>query len=635
MAKQISNIAVSISSCFFSILILLNICITTAYASPEIVQFDQFSSNDTISYYSDTMRVSGRIGFGNSLITPTSISTSDYSYRFIEDAIRTDASLQVLSYGGRGGISTVSLRGSPSSSGVILLNGMRISSSQSGVFDFSNLSSKAFGEVQILESGAGVSYGSNAMSGAINLVPVSNANKELGLTYGSYQDISQSASYNLGGFNITGEFLSFAGNYPFAYQSQTVFRNNADFNRLNLVAGFESQDRKHTIMNYLYSTERGVPGAVTRFNVENESDRLFEIKNFLTYGYNSNSEFIDNNAKAMLTLGRMDFDQGVAINSARYNTIDLQLRNEFTYKRVNWLPDFITEGGYNLLSGDNLDPSVGSDVNRLWLASGLTDKFTVSDNLLMNYGARVDFFSDAGIIASGLLGISYQFSEYIIASSEVTYNGRAPSFNEMYYLNFGNTELENERNINIPVDISYKLETGDFLHSVNFNGYYTRYWDMIVSLPRTPLIISAFNLSSVEVIGLEANYGIDYKGVSIDFNYNRMLPEEIRGRERFIVPYMAQETFNTSLTIPIRDFKIRANTFYSSFRYGERFEEVSSILDQYFLLDLSVLYNFSIDNLGFELFISADNILDTDYQMVQGFPMPGRLLAAGINLIWK
>lgn len=90
--------------------------------------------------------------------------------RSLEDLLSSSVGVQVRRFGGPGERAEASIRGSTSSQVVILLDGVRMNSEQSGAVDLSSFPVELIERIEIARGGGSVEYGSGAIGGSINIV---------------------------------------------------------------------------------------------------------------------------------------------------------------------------------------------------------------------------------------------------------------------------------------------------------------------------------------------------------------------------------------------------------------------------------------------------------------------------------
>jgi vitamin B12 transporter len=88
----------------------------------------------------------------------------------IPDVLRSVVGLDVVQAGSLGTQASVFIRGSDSDQVLTLLDGVQVNSSTLGAFDFANLAPEPFERVEVLRGGGGSLYGSEAVGGVINFI---------------------------------------------------------------------------------------------------------------------------------------------------------------------------------------------------------------------------------------------------------------------------------------------------------------------------------------------------------------------------------------------------------------------------------------------------------------------------------
>jgi iron complex outermembrane receptor protein len=117
-----------------------------------------------------------------------------------------------------GGITTVSLRGLPVGTTLVLLNGRRVETSGSGgfldIFDLNNIPLAAVERIEVLAEGSSAVYGSDAIAGVVNIVlKKSIAGLEATVDYGradetdeTHASLAMGEQWNRGSLSIIGSY---------------------------------------------------------------------------------------------------------------------------------------------------------------------------------------------------------------------------------------------------------------------------------------------------------------------------------------------------------------------------------------------------------------------------------------------
>ncbi len=189
-------------------------------------------------------------------------------------------------YGGPGGILTVSLDGGLSRHTKLLLDDMDLSSPQNGETDLSQIPAFLLDHFALSRTPA-LSYGSGAVDGSIQIKSSSNGSK-IHLTRGSYGLTSWAGRVQLkkGTWSTLLSLGSTTtdGKYPVHYQGQELTRENNDFKQTfwaGKVKGLLGPSQFLNLQVLHTNQHRGVPGVIQSPNPKarrNDTLDLFRLK---------------------------------------------------------------------------------------------------------------------------------------------------------------------------------------------------------------------------------------------------------------------------------------------------------------------------------------------------------------------
>lgn len=191
----------------------------------------------------------------------------------ITDALPMIPGAFTRDYGGVGGLKTFSMRGGSSSQSLVVVDGARLSSAQTGTVDLSLIPARLIESLRVIRGGASALYGANAVNGVLDLTLQSETKHttrayalagsfnewRLGVGATAWCDACGDAS-----LSIDVERLGTAGSFPFTLNE---FGTTYDVNRTNSDARSTSavmRARVHTasLTVLARTSERGVPGSV-------------------------------------------------------------------------------------------------------------------------------------------------------------------------------------------------------------------------------------------------------------------------------------------------------------------------------------------------------------------------------------
>lgn len=566
----------------------------------------------------------------------------------ITKAISFSPGLYILDYGGMGGLKTVSMRGTNSQQSLILIEGMRLNSTQNGSADLSNLPMGLFTDISVMKGGISALEGGNAVGGAVNMKTDIKDDKKtrISLDHGSFGMFGGALEYSAGGdvfsylFNINarksdGDYTLNMTEYG---KNKQVKRRNADIDAMNASLVFEQKHKNYNNKNILIASfsGRGIPGAVVQGDIENRSARLKEKEMMFISKHEINvTDILLFEASLFTKFDEMKYLDSTALShkpEMNYFTKDLRLELNSSFLTDHFKFDVSIESGYSALNGDMLQPGMKNFADRSELAFSLmTQTYDLETNtgvLKGLAGIRLDLIEDLAPNYSPVIGGMFTASFLPMdIKLQLSENFRAPSFNEMYYLNYGNVDLKPERSRSMNIDIG--VYPWHFL-SLSLSGFLIQTEDQIIAIPESPMSWSAENMAMVESKGIELNAAGKYDPISYSFSYTLMETLDVSkesmtyGKQVIYVPnelisgYLSAERWNILLGIS-------AN--YSSHRYSQADNSYNSMLRRYAIINVFSGYEFRAEHLSSNIRLECNNLFNEDYSIIKNYPMPGRSYA--------
>lgn len=595
--------------------------------------------------------------------------------RQISDALSFVPGVFVRNYGGLGGLKTLSLRGASASQTAVLLDGVRMQSTQSGQFDFSTLPASMVEEIEVVRGGGAAVVGGSAMGGTVNIRTKSSVQRpelHASAEAASFQEFRASASAALpfdlfgngkGGVFAGGEYQTARGNYPFPFnafgQNLTLERMNADFRSAVGHALMSMQSERFQLQTraVVRSSERGTPGAVVQGNVEmaqarlGEDDALFSLKATYIPALQVIFTLLASGKFNVLHYRDPEVRQfGVSGINERFTAQDFSLSGRLRFDETTNSPDvrlsheWALEHWNSTLRGNMLQREVGTFVQRLNTAlSGKGDVSWKSNGtrFAANAALRMDFFSDVGAALSPLVGSAWMPDSVWTVRGEWSYNFRPPAFNELYYLNFGNSRLKPERAHCFSFGMSWKEEQavfgevifGRLRMNASIDGFYYRTENQILAVQTTPFTISAQNIADAQSYGVEASVQAALEqNVSLTMNYtyqratNETAGSFVQGKQLIYTPsHLASGvvSFARDVSAEVR-IQSGLTAQYAGARYSLPSNAPESLLPAFAIVGV-----FGEGTLRFgankaTVRLQCDNLFDERYAVIRNFPMPGR-----------
>ncbi len=549
-------------------------------------------------------------------------------------------------YGGIGGLKTISFRGTSASQNKVLLNGIELNTSQNGTFDLSLLPESMINAIETVRGGMSVMYGSNAIGGVVNILTDDKSIFETKLSYGSYNDITANlkTTSNISKFKISSniDYRHSDGDFEF-YTNQfgerkKVNRTNSEINlltaTLNTKYNFKSSDLALFVLAS-YS-DRGIPGSVIQGRIENTLAKMKENNILGALSYNVNSNYYTLSNSISFKLANIDYTDPYQIGidgnilNSDFKSNDIKFTSIFDFNYLFNHKILIDLGLSNLRSPflDNNDNYVNRD--NISIAYNISKAFKFIDNNYLSIfaGMRMDYFTNTQNGVSPAIGLDYYLNSLntnILFSLSSNY--RVPSFNEMYYLNYGTKDLLPENSLTY--NFTIKNHIFDFL-KVNISFFAINTKNLIQSIPISPIRWSAKN------IGQSLNYGIEFysditilnKYINLIVNYTLQKPLDKTENSDFynkIIAYQPLEMLNAYLFFTIDNLNINISSQYTSYRYSLQSNDINSLLPSYIIYNSGLSYQFDYNKINLILQFSVKNLLDNRYEVIKNYPMPGRI----------
>lgn len=531
------------------------------------------------------------------------------------------------------GLATVSQRGTGPSQTQLLIDGMLLSDPQLGQFDLSLLPTHLFQSVEVLHGPGSALYGTDGLSGIVHLRARRSDSTRLSLatTAGAYGERLVSAALSVDHDDlsalVSAELMHTDGDFPyvnpFVFPPQEVRRRNADRERRSIFGMLQGRAGRHSLRTaVLYVDARqGIPGLAgaaaqgerrwdehARWWLEDSVPIRSGTLSLRAFAHRGSLRY----RNAALTLDE----------TARTFTSGLELHFQ---KRARPGLEVTVGGAAGYGAADH--PSLTTAASELHAAA--FSSASGSYGLLRIYPAlRLDTYRLPDRTTSALsprLGANIQVSRRVPVFLKV--NGaagfRMPTFNDRFWRPGGNPDLKPER--------SRSLDAGLYLAGVRLHaeltGFAARYTNQIVWTDETGDHWSPKNLTRSVSRGGEASIEVRPHGAlttgalyALTYATDRSVPgDPSYGRQRRYVPRHQAKAYASAKLGPLR---VDVDGRYLGRRYVTSDE--SERLEATFVANAQIGLAQSVGRFRTSLSVAVENILDTRYAVIQGYPMPPR-----------
>ena len=553
------------------------------------------------------------------------INTPD---RSVAEIIQRAAGVEVTQYGPLGAVSLPKIRGSESEQVLILLNGRRINDAQSGKFDLSNLpvSKEDIERIEILRGAASALYGADAMGGVINIItkiPSPVPYTRASASYGSFgtQEYSLLHQRKLG---------------PFAYgvslskDQSRGFRENSDADKWTVGGeiGYALTPQSEVKLSArMMQKEIGVPGSVT---FPDPDDRQKDQNTLLDLSYQGKiTSQLTLNFKGFHNQYRRTFDPG----TQGFNTGSPFLHKNYAtggelQTTYAWGEAHLITGGMESIQDRVNSSSVGvheADRGAIYLQ----DEIEITKPLTATIGIRYDFHSIYEDQFNPRVGAVLRLPWDIRLRASAARSFRAPTFDDLYWpedaFTAGNPNLKPEKAWSYELGGEKKFGARAVFKAA---GFYRRVEDLIIWQMGSDGKFRPSNVKTVEIWGVETEM-VFYpcRGLAIPLNYTFLYPRDLSTGDP--VPLKTKHMANIGVEY-VTTFGLKTSL---KGRYVQYYVNQTTTLNRnYFVADAKMSYELKVyQNLKGEAFLSLSNVLNRDYQINEGYPMPPRSLNGGVS----
>jgi len=591
----------------------------------------------------------------------------------LPDALSLSAGIFIKDYGFNSGTKTITLNSTQSEHTLILIDGIRLNSRQNAQYDLSLLDLDNIERIEISNGGSSALYGSEAIGGVVNIITAKGNLKSLsadikaGLGSYGYRKFSGKFSKN---FNLfPDENISFSlsasderAKNNFNFRAKTLAepiemeRENSDFNtqNFNLDLSYNNEDELNIyyFAGYTYF-ERGVPGPFTGYltGTSRQTDKYFSTGLTLNKTWSDKliqKQDIVYQYQLQKYFDTATFSLNTQINSY-YRTNRVMYSSALSYEPNSYFS--LDAGGelyFDMLESNETEKA-SSKQGALFAVSKF--KISLPSSVLLLYpSARYDYFSEISEhnVVTGKFGINFQpFKKTeLYIKSTFGNNFSAPTLNELYWKNWGNRELKPERSVSIDAGLLYKL-LKPAANEFELSYYNINTKDRIVWIPAGGTIWKPVNIQNVLSEGISVNNKTEFifsdkfsLNTNINYTYGTALKknEEYPGdpaynkKMIYLPEHMAKASFmlnylTTSKFLKYVSFSLFYN--FSSKRYIN-FENTQSI-PGYKIVDGNIGFGLKIMNSDAGFRIIVNNILNEDYSVLNGYPMPKRNYRIELN----
>jgi len=543
--------------------------------------------------------------------------------RSFAELLQGQPGVEIVQNGGPGSTSGVFLRGANRGQTVLLVDGLRVSSSTVGAPTLEAIPLDQVERIEILRGPASSLYGADAIGGVIQVFtrrpgPGVSGRLSGGLGTDDTRSVAGGFSATLGavalslqaghrqseGFNASTDPSSFIWNPDRdGYDSNDVGASAA----LTLAPGHEASARY--MRNRLDNQFDGGPHFDDRTRTTLE---LWQVE--------SRNRFADT-WTSKLSVGEAADD---SVSSTAFGDYPFRTRE----RQYGWQNELALPQGTATLAverrEERIDEEAGFAVTRRDTNAvvGIL-QFARSDHTLQA-NLRYDRSTQYGGQTTGAIAWGYRLAPQWRVTASYGTAFKAPSFNDLYYPGFSNPDLEPETARNVEGSIHWSGQLGEWRTGARAVAWYNKVDQLIVFQCDDAFNCAPRNIARATLAGVTLAGDAAWRGTSMRASVDLQQPEDdVTGR---LLPRRAQRHGSLVVAQRVGPAQLVVELIASSYRYDDA--ENIRRLGGYAIVNVAVEWPVGR---GVTLLARADNAFDKDYALAYGFATGGARAFVGVR----
>lgn len=600
----------------------------------------------------------------------TAVDFVKYSAYNVADIVRNFAGVNLLDYGGIGGLKTVSVRGLGADNTAVLYNNIILNDAENGEIDLSKFNLNNIRAITLYNAQpdditqTARAFAAASVLSVQTIQPVLKPDKPyqllFGYTGGSFGLVNpylqwQQRINKRWSFVLDGQLENANGRYKYKENNDAsdtlATRRNSEVSSQQIDGGLywaANDSNKFNVQFDFYRSRRGLPASVILYAIPKDK-YLYNQDQFVQAGYRhiakSGFELLLN-TRATVSYSKY-IDSGVVkatgVDVEHYKQREVYQSATVAYRILPfWKLSYASDVDLSSMATDAYNyqfPTRLSLFNVLATDIKL-NRWRLQANLLHTY---ITDHVQNGTAASPKNALtptailSYKPLTDTLFTLRAFYKSvfRNPTFAEQYYYAIQPRPLKPEHSAQYDVGMVYVKNLNGVFNYIQFSAdaFYNHVRDKIIYIPtRNPATPSVTNLGIVDVKGLTAtarsefDVAYQWKG-TFSASYTYQLAQDVTDpTDSFYldqIPYTPKNNAAFNLGIIHHGFGLYYNQLLSASRYQGSNSTTENLMPGYSISDASLVYRFLFKARPVMLSAEANNLFNKRYEVAAGFPMPG------------
>lgn len=559
----------------------------------------------------------------------------------VADAIRDFSGVQLRDYGGAGGLKTVNVRSLGSAHTAIFMDGVPIDNAQNMQPDLGRMDTEDLETIELYTGQKSELLQSAREYGSANSLHLETAaprgrKTTMRLRGGSFGTLSPVISHEgrLGN-RLSGRlrmgYDHSQGQYPFhvsgASYDTTMTRENGDFKAFKASGGlwYTPEKGRYHLSARMYDSERGIPGPVYKqskdypMSLDRQADRSYSLQASGTQELTPRLKLLARARYSRDILEYLDISELDPSVSAQWN---YDLQSTYLSTSLGWqVMPWLHLGAAVDAQHEALESKIDARRSTLFAAGSVA---VLKDPWRASASLQYQLSSDGYRFLSPALLLNWHPRRDWEFGATVKRSCRLPSFNDLYYTNVTSRSLIPEKVWQMSARWCWDRSYGPWHFRANEELYHNRVTDKLIAVPNGSLFRwSMYNLGKVSIWGDEIHADVSWNNaLGIIARYSFQWARE--DGKAFQIPYIPLHSASFNLYGALDSWRVDLKGFLTAARLTAASSRPEYRLSPWTTWDASLSWRPSPYG-RFRPGISLDvrNILNEQYQIVQGYPMPG------------
>jgi len=543
--------------------------------------------------------------------------------RTLTEILARTAGVQVAANGGAGKTSSVFIRGTEARHTILLIDGVRYGSATAGAASWDNIPVDMIDRIEVVKGPASALYGSEGVGGVVQIFMRKGQPGET--------SFRPRVSTTIGSKGYKQTTAGFTGaNDAFTYSLDVQRTRDKGFSATNAKVPFNNynpdrdpfnQDAANFSLGYQINPDWKIDAGMLYANGTNYFD---DGKYRNSYGkVRTETQYLGVQGKLLSNwTTQLRVSRGVDMTRAIVATpLNLPGLFETSQEQYTWQNDIVTPIG-TVVAGlerrvQSVDSSTKYTVTGRTIDAAFVGLSGSAGAHSWQVNARRDQNSQFGDNNTWVAGYGYRISPNWRVNVSHGTSFVAPSFNQLYFPNFGNPDLKPEEGKNTDVGIAWTQGA----HTVKLVAFDNKIRGFITNAFKPE------NIPRARITGWTLAYDGAFDAVGVHASYDNLDPRnELTGK---MLPRRARDQASLAIDYTAGNWKFGGSALYVSRRYDDVANTFATRLGNYATIDVFAEYRFTPE---WTLQGRIANLNNATYETVYGYNQRG--ISAYLTAKW-